>query len=45
MTVDDRERELVRYRERVLSLATSPTLSYPRLADYDEAHVLRVPKD
>jgi len=36
-----RRAELARYRERVLTLATAPTLIYPKLADYDERMVLR----
>jgi NAD(P)H dehydrogenase (quinone) len=36
-----RAAELARYRERVLGLASAPVLAYPRLADYDEAYVLR----
>ncbi|MFO1060675.1 MAG: NAD(P)H-dependent oxidoreductase [Dongiaceae bacterium] len=36
-----RAAELARYRDRVLGLATAPTLAYPPLADYDQDHVLR----
>lgn len=32
---------LARYRERVLTLATAPAMTYPKLADYDEKFVLR----
>jgi NAD(P)H dehydrogenase (quinone) len=42
MTEDERVAELARYRERVLGLATAPTLAYPTLADYDERHVLKL---
>jgi NAD(P)H dehydrogenase (quinone) len=38
-----RAQELERYRARVLGLATAPTLTYPRLADYDERYVLKAP--
>jgi NAD(P)H dehydrogenase (quinone) len=34
---------LARYRERVLGLAAAPTISYPKLADYDESYVLKSP--
>jgi NAD(P)H dehydrogenase (quinone) len=34
---------LARYRERVLSLASAPAISYPKLADYDERYVLKTP--
>jgi NAD(P)H dehydrogenase (quinone) len=37
----ERAAELGRYRERVLGLATAPTISYPKLADYDERYVLK----
>jgi NAD(P)H dehydrogenase (quinone) len=37
----ERQQELARYRERVLGLATAPTLAYPRLADYDADYVLK----
>jgi NAD(P)H dehydrogenase (quinone) len=43
MSPAERESHLARYRERVLGLATAPTIAYPRLADYDESHVLRSP--
>ncbi|BCG96651.1 hypothetical protein MesoLj131a_55150 [Mesorhizobium sp. 131-2-1] len=32
---------LDRYRERVLSLAHAPTIAYPKLADFDDAYVLK----
>ena len=32
---------LARYRERITGLASAPTLSYPRLADFDERFVLK----
>jgi NAD(P)H dehydrogenase (quinone) len=44
MSDGERAAELARYRERVLALATAPTLIYPTLADYDEHHVLRSPR-
>lgn len=37
----ERAAELARYRERVLGLATAPTITYPKLADYDERYVLK----
>ena len=39
---EERIAHLARYRERVLGLATAPTITYPKLADYDERLVLRV---
>jgi NAD(P)H dehydrogenase (quinone) len=41
--ISDSERaaHLDRYRERVLTLATAPTISYPGLDDYDERFVLK----
>ena len=41
MSDDERAAELARYRDRVLALQAAPTLSYPRLADYDESYVLK----
>ena len=43
--ISDAERaaHLARYRERVLGLASAPTLPYPKLADYDESYVLKAP--
>ncbi len=38
---EERTAHLVRYRKRVLSLATAPKLVYPKLADYDERFMLR----
>lgn len=32
---------LARYRERVLGLASAPTINYPKLADYDEHSILK----
>ena len=32
---------LVRYRQRVLEIATAPTITFPKLADYDENAVLK----
>jgi len=40
---DERVAHLARYRERVLGLATAPTIAYPRLAEYDERFVLKPP--
>jgi NAD(P)H dehydrogenase (quinone) len=40
----ERAAELSRYRERVLSLRTAPTLRYAKLADYDERYVLKSTK-
>jgi NAD(P)H dehydrogenase (quinone) len=37
----ERATELDRYRARVLSLTTAPTIPYPKLADYDERYVLK----
>ncbi|WP_210213746.1 MULTISPECIES: NAD(P)H-dependent oxidoreductase [unclassified Mesorhizobium] len=37
----ERQRWLDRYRECVLSLANAPTITYPKLADFDDAHVLK----
>jgi NAD(P)H dehydrogenase (quinone) len=41
--ITDAERlaELDRYRARVISLQTAPTITYPKLADYDEQFVLK----
>jgi hypothetical protein len=36
-----RAAELARYRDRVLDIGSAPTIAYPKLADYDEHHVLR----
>jgi NAD(P)H dehydrogenase (quinone) len=38
---EERAAHLARYRERVLGLAEAPTISYPKLADYDGDFVLR----
>jgi NAD(P)H dehydrogenase (quinone) len=40
---DARRAHLERYRQRVLTLQDAPTLTYPKLADYDETLVLRRP--
>ncbi|TIT84382.1 MAG: NAD(P)H-dependent oxidoreductase, partial [Mesorhizobium sp.] len=37
----ERQRWLDRYRECVLSLANAPTITHPKLADFDDAHVLK----
>ncbi len=39
----ERAARLVRYRERVLGLASAPTITYPQLGDYDSAYVLKSP--
>ncbi|RUU06355.1 hypothetical protein EOD23_14100 [Mesorhizobium sp. USDA-HM6] len=41
--ISDGERQacLDRYRERVLGLANAPTIAYPKLADFDDNHVLK----
>lgn len=36
----ERQSHLARYRDRVLTLASAPTLIYPKLSDYDENYVL-----
>jgi len=41
---DERAAHLVRYRERVLGIATAPVIAYPKLAEYDETHVLKSPQ-
>jgi len=41
MTDEERTAVLVRYRERIMSLATASTVTYERLADYDEHYVLK----
>ena len=38
---EERIAYLARYRERVLGLATTPTIAYPGLAEYDERYVLK----
>jgi hypothetical protein len=38
---DERGAYLALYRERVLGLASAPTITYPKLADYDAHFVLR----
>ncbi|RWM09849.1 NAD(P)H-dependent oxidoreductase [Mesorhizobium sp.] len=38
---DERQMYLDRYRERVLSLAHAPTIAYPKLAEFDDMHVLK----
>ncbi|TGV96202.1 flavodoxin family protein, partial [Mesorhizobium sp. M2E.F.Ca.ET.154.01.1.1] len=42
--IGDGERQmwLDRYRERVLSLVHAPTIIYPKLADFDDNHVLKL---
>ncbi|SDI21170.1 MULTISPECIES: NAD(P)H-dependent oxidoreductase [Bradyrhizobium] len=41
ISCEDRAEYLARYRDRVLGLATAPTISYPKLDDYDEQFVLK----
>jgi NAD(P)H dehydrogenase (quinone) len=41
MTDAERAAEFARYHDRVLRLGAAPTLSYPKLADYDERYLLR----
>jgi NAD(P)H dehydrogenase (quinone) len=43
MTDEERAAVLVRYRERVMGLATAPAITYAKLADYDEHYVLKSP--
>jgi NAD(P)H dehydrogenase (quinone) len=43
LSEDERKGLLARYRERVLSLPTAPTIRYPLLADYDAQFVLKAP--
>ena len=38
---DERAAYLALYRERVLGLASAPTITYPKLADYDAHFVLK----
>src|SRR5260370_27584717 len=38
---DERAAHLARYRERVLGLASAPTIAGPRTQDYDERMVLK----
>jgi len=40
---DERIAHLTRYRERVLGLASAPTIAYPKLDAYDERYVLKSP--
>lgn len=37
----ERREHLVRYCERVLGLVSAPTITYPRLVDFDDSYVLR----
>lgn len=41
LTDEERRRQLARYREHVLGLATAPTLAGPKTDDYDERLVLK----
>jgi NAD(P)H dehydrogenase (quinone) len=41
ITQEERLAHLARYRDRVLGLGSAPTISYPKLADYDERFVLK----
>jgi NAD(P)H dehydrogenase (quinone) len=38
---EGRDAHLERYRERVLGLASAPTIVYPKLAEYDDQWVLK----
>jgi NAD(P)H dehydrogenase (quinone) len=38
---EERRAELVRYRERVLGLASAPAIATPNTRDYDERLVLK----
>jgi NAD(P)H dehydrogenase (quinone) len=38
---EERDGHLARYRERVLGLASAPTIVYPKLAEYDEQWILK----
>jgi NAD(P)H dehydrogenase (quinone) len=40
---EERAAELARYRNQVLGLLSAPTISYPKLADYDSDFVLKSP--
>jgi NAD(P)H dehydrogenase (quinone) len=44
ISAGDRAAHLDRYRERVLALASAPTIRYPGLADHDENLVLKLPR-
>jgi NAD(P)H dehydrogenase (quinone) len=35
---------LRRYRQRILDLAVAPTITYPKLAEYDAGFVLKAPQ-
>ena len=39
----ERVAHFARYRDRVLALAAAPTIAFPKLADYDESYVLKMP--
>lgn len=43
ISAEERAAHLARYRERVLGLATAPTIVYPKLDDYDSSFVLKTP--
>lgn len=40
---DERAAQLRRYQDRVLGLLTAPTITYPRLNDYDSTYMLKSP--
>jgi NAD(P)H dehydrogenase (quinone) len=42
---EERATHLARYRERILDLPSAPTISYPKLEDYDERSVLKAPPE
>jgi NAD(P)H dehydrogenase (quinone) len=41
MSGAERQKALAAYRDRLLALATAPTIPYSRLSDYDDQHVLK----
>jgi NAD(P)H dehydrogenase (quinone) len=41
LSSEDRALHLKRYQERVLDLLGAPVISYPKLDDYDERHILK----
>jgi NAD(P)H dehydrogenase (quinone) len=41
ISADERAAYLALYRERVFGLASAPTITYPKLADYDAHFVLK----
>lgn len=41
LSQQEREAQLVRYRERLLHLDSAPTITFPKLSDYDQRYVLK----